>query len=160
MIQKYHFFSLSKAIDITIKSISVFKKELHKSKKGQLLNSKIQLEQTVSHLTEEIENLSLKNQQLMDNRKSKQFFDQYTEVLQELHQLKQEQEILVDMRYEDLNNLRYTDIPPFSLSKIKRPTVDEITTLKNKHYGSEFDNEKIEDIYSAQKPSISKSKWI
>ena len=74
LLQKHRFYSLSKAIDLTIESVSEFKKELYKSKKGELLNSKIQLEQTICHLTEEIENLSLKNQQLVEDLKSKQFF--------------------------------------------------------------------------------------
>ena len=105
------------------------KMELKKSEKGKILEHKLQLEQTVSHLSEEIENLSLKNQQLIEDLKSATFWTKYQEVLEELNQLKQEQEILVDFKYDDLKFMKKKDVPTLAIEKIQKPVVDATTLV-------------------------------
>jgi hypothetical protein len=99
--QTQKFYTLPKEIDITMCAVADAKSELKWTPKGEILASKIQLEQTVIHLTKEIELLSFNNEQLMQDQKVKTFFDKYHEALEELSQLKQEQELLIDFKLVD-----------------------------------------------------------
>jgi hypothetical protein len=101
LMQTQKFYTLPKEIDITMYAVTNAKSELKRTPKGQILASKLQLEQTVIHLTKEIELLSFNNEQLIQDLKVKTFFEKYHEALEELNQLKQDQELLVDFKLVD-----------------------------------------------------------
>jgi hypothetical protein len=75
--------------------------DLRMSDKGELFLAKMQLELTVKDLSEEIETLSDTNYKLMQDLKTRYFFDKYQDALQEITQLKLEQESLIDYRFQE-----------------------------------------------------------
>lgn len=97
-LQKRKFFLLADAVEKTMKSVEEVQGDLRMSEKGELYLAKMQLEMTIKNLTEEIEQLSERNHQLVQNLHTQNFFDKYQETLQELNQLKLEQEALIDYK--------------------------------------------------------------
>lgn len=75
--------------------------DLRMSEKGELYLAKLQLELTVKDLSEEVEILSDTNYKLIQDLKTRDFFDKYQNVLQEINQLKIEQEALIDYRFKE-----------------------------------------------------------
>ena len=96
ILQKHKFFLLAEAVEKTMKNVEGCQEDLRMSDKGEIYLAKIQLERTVEDLSAEIEILSESNHVLVQNLKTRTFFDKYQEVLQELNQLKLEQEALID----------------------------------------------------------------
>ena len=92
-----------------MKSVEETQGDLRMSEKGELYLAKMQLEMTVKNLTEEIENLSEKNHQLIQNLKWENFFEKYHETLQELNHLKLEQEALIDYRFIEQRQTKSKD---------------------------------------------------
>lgn len=75
-------------------------------------------------MTEEIEKLSTTNQQLIQNLHTKTFFEKYHEVLEELNQLKMEQEMLVDFKFKEVKDQQTRVVPSLSVASINKPFVD------------------------------------
>ena len=90
---------------MTMKYTHDFKAEIKLIEKGEILLAKNQLERTVKDLTEEIERLSIVNNQLVQDLSSRSFFNKYYEVLEELNQLKREQDDLIDLKFNWQNNV-------------------------------------------------------
>ena len=103
ILQKRKFFLLADAVDKTMKNVESCNEDLRMSEKGEIYLAKAQLERTVKDLSEEIEHLSETNHKLIQDLRTKTFFDKYQEVLQELNQLKLEQEALIDHLYSTQN---------------------------------------------------------
>ena len=95
---------------MTMKYAQDCKNEIKFSDKGDLLLAKNQLEKTVKDLTEEIERLSIVNKQLIDDLSTRSFYNKYYEVLEELNQLKSEQELLIDFKF-NCRNLDRSSMP-------------------------------------------------
>ena len=103
ILQKRKFFLLADAVDKTMKNVESCNEDLRMSEKGEIYLAKAQLERTVKDLSEEIEHLSETNHKLIQDLRTKTFFDKYQEVLQELNQVKLEQEALIDHLYSTQN---------------------------------------------------------
>jgi predicted nuclease with TOPRIM domain len=110
---------------MAIKSISENKEELRISEKGELIVWKNQLEQTVGHLSEEIERLSITNEQLIQDLKTRTFFNKYHEAMEELNELKLQQEMLIDYKFDNFQAHKTRQNPSLSVANIKRPFVDQ-----------------------------------
>lgn len=96
--QKRKFFLLADAVEKTMQTVEGVNEDLRMSDKGELFLAKTQLEKTVKDLSEEIEVLSETNKKLIEDLNTKTFFSKYQETLQELNQIKLEQEALIDYR--------------------------------------------------------------
>ncbi|CAI2359146.1 unnamed protein product [Moneuplotes crassus] len=153
LIEKHKFYSLSKAIDSLSKSLEHYKKDCNKSEKGMLFKSNTQLKQTINDLTEEIESLSLENQQLIEDLEARDFYAQYNKVKEELDRLKQEQEILIDIRFEDCQTVKKVNIPTLSVPLIKEPITD-ISAVDGKNDVLLDDVNTIKMPLSSRKPNI------
>ena len=100
ILQKQRFFLLAEAVENTMDTVEHMNQDMKKSDIGALYLSKMQLWKTVEDLSIEIEQLSIKNKSLLEDLKTRSFYNKYLEVLDELNQLKQDQETLVDYWYE------------------------------------------------------------
>jgi heme oxygenase len=71
--------------------------------KQQLVEEKLSLQSTIVSLTDEIESLSVKNEEFLTNRNQKDFYHEYQKVKEELQTLKNAHAILINMiKDEDL----------------------------------------------------------
>jgi len=91
----YSYPSILKTIEETKKQIEKGKEELKKSEGGKLIYEKIQLENTVKNLTQEVESLSIKNENLLKDIKSNPFYDKYHKTIKLLEEAKEENESLL-----------------------------------------------------------------
>lgn len=98
LLQKRKFFLLADAVEKTMQAVEGVHSDLRMSEKGELYLAKTQLETTIKDLTNEIETLSETNRKLIQSLSTRSFFDKYQETLQELNQMRLEQEALIDYR--------------------------------------------------------------
>lgn len=69
--------------------------------KLQLVDEKVALQSTITTLTDEIECLSIKNEEFLSSLKKKDFYNEYQRVLEELRNLKDAHAILINMIKDD-----------------------------------------------------------
>jgi len=84
------------------------------------LISKKQLEHTIHNLTEEIERLSISNQQLIEDLKTRNFFDKYNDSMLKLNKLRNHQQMLIDNKFESFQVTKARPVPSLSMSNITR----------------------------------------
>lgn len=69
--------------------------------KHQLIEEKLALQSTISTLTDEVEFLSVKNEQFLESLRSNDFYSEYQTVCEELRHLKDAHAILINMIKDD-----------------------------------------------------------
>ena len=79
--------------------------DYHEKDKLELVEDKLALQSTISTLTNEIESLSVKNEQFLTDLQSKEFYSDYQRVSEELKNLKEAHALLINMFKEDGNNI-------------------------------------------------------
>lgn len=128
MLEKFKFEDITEAISTTMKNTEQANEDLRMSDKGELFLANLQLQRTVKDLANEIEILSLKNEQLIDDLKHRTFFIKYQNVLDELNQLKLEHEAIIDYKIKQMNEKFQSSVPMTSSYKqrsfSKSPTID------------------------------------
>lgn len=101
LVQKQKFITISDFVKDSFLKIEIAKEELRKTEKGKLICDRAQLEETIRNLMVEVENLSKTNQQLLDDLKTRAFFQKYHDATEALNKLQNENEALVKFKYKD-----------------------------------------------------------
>jgi len=96
------------------------KSSMFQTDASMTLISKKQLEHTIHNLTEEIERLSISNQQLIEDLKTRNFFDKYNDSMLKLNKLRNHQQMLIDNKFESFQVTKARPVPSLSMSNITR----------------------------------------
>lgn len=104
LVQKQKFITISDFVKDSFLKIEIAKEELRRTEKGKLIWDRAQLEETIKNLMVEIENLSKTNQQLLDDLKTRAFFQKYHDATEALNKLQNENEALVKFKYKEFES--------------------------------------------------------
>ena len=116
--------------------MKIINKEIRSTDIGKITLDKQQLEKTIRDLTWEIEDLSIRNNDLYEDLKTKSFFDKYNETLQELNKLKEKYEGLIDMKFIELENFKIKNRSNYSYSLSTNLVHDFMTHHANDDHNS------------------------